>query len=259
MVDEHPTRHRLATQQCGAILRIELHGRTEPDAVTYLELGDTIAEAERDRSTRVLLINGIAEALGTSADRADRERDARAERIEERARWRLFRIMADTTKPIVATVQGDAVGPGVVALFHCDLVYAAPETRFRLPFVDQGGVPEGGASYLYAVVAGHQRAAEALLLGRWIAVSTLHDLGRVTDVVDRERLTQVATDVAHELGDKPVEALRATRRLLRQVTAAPRDAAVVTEMQETAARRQLRLRSDRVRRPSAVLRTARGL
>jgi enoyl-CoA hydratase/carnithine racemase len=238
MFAQRSTGSGLSTQRWGAILRIELHDPPEPGAapVSYEELGAAINEGERDRTTRVLLIHGLAEGL-RGADLRAVAPDATGGEASAGLRLHLFRAIAQATKPIVASAQGSAVGTGAVVLLHCDLVYAAPDTRFRLPFVDLESVPEGGASYLFGRAAGRQRAAAALLLGHWVDVETMQQLGFVTGVVASEQLLEVATDAARALSEKSGEALRATKWLLKRGTTVPLASAMAAELREMAALR----------------------
>ena len=99
-------------------------------------------------------------------------------------------------KPVVAAVGGPAVGIGTTLLLHCDLVYAAPNARFQLPFVPLGIVPEFGSTFLLPLLAGYQRAAELLLLGQPFTAQKAHEVGIVTEVVPQEQLLEQALKVA---------------------------------------------------------------
>jgi len=92
-----------------------------------------------------------------------RKRDHRA---ESSPTWRFFQVLPNLSKPIVAAVGGPAVGIGTTLLLHCDLVYAAPNARFQMPFVPLDIVPEFGSTFLLPLPAGYQRAAELVLLGQ---------------------------------------------------------------------------------------------
>jgi enoyl-CoA hydratase/carnithine racemase len=119
-------------------------------------------------------------------------------------------------KPVVAAVGGPAVGIGSTLLLHCDLVYAAPNARFQLPFVPLGIVPEFASTYLLPLLAGYQRAAELLLLGQPFTAEKAKEVGIVTEVVRVEDLLNKATETAEMLAALPPESLRQTKRLLKK-------------------------------------------
>ena len=92
-------------------------------------------------------------------------------------------------KPIVAAVQGVAIGSGTTMLTHCDFVYAGESAKFQMPFVNLGLVPEFGSSYSVPARVGHLRAAELFLLGGSFTAARAVELGLATRVVpDKDRL-----------------------------------------------------------------------
>jgi enoyl-CoA hydratase/carnithine racemase len=119
-------------------------------------------------------------------------------------------------KPVVAAVGGPAVGIGSTLLLHCDLVYAAPNARFQLPFVPLGIVPEFGSTYLLPLLAGYQRAAELLLLGQPFGAQKACEVGIVTQIFPENELLQKATEVAQALAALPAESIRLTKRLMKK-------------------------------------------
>ena len=121
-------------------------------------------------------------------------------------------------KPIVAAVDGLAIGVGVTMLFHCDLVYASPAASFRTPFLDLGLVMEAGSSLLAPHIMGHQRAFELLCLGEPFSAEDAHRAGFVNRIVPSDRLEQAALAAAHRLAAKPPGALAEARRLLKGQT-----------------------------------------
>src|SRR5690606_38446162 len=105
-------------------------------------------------------------------------------------------------------------------LFHCDLVYATPETRFMAPYVDLGAVPEAGSSLLGPQRMGYARAFELLVLGEPFTAERAQEAGLVNAIVPADELEATARKAAARLAAKPPEALALARRLLRGDTRA---------------------------------------
>lgn len=118
-------------------------------------------------------------------------------------------------KPIVAAVDGLAIGVGVTMLFHCDLVYASPAASFRTPFLDLGLVMEAASSLLAPRIMGHQRAFELLCLGEPYSAEDAHRAGFVNRIVPAATLEAEAIKAARRLAAKPPVALAEARRLLK--------------------------------------------
>ena len=118
-------------------------------------------------------------------------------------------------KPLVAAVDGLAIGVGVTMLFHCDLVYASPSASFRTPFLDLGLVMEAGSSYLAPAIMGHQRAFELLCLGEPYDAEAAIRAGFVNKMVAAGDLEAEALKAAQRLAAKPRAALIAAKQLMR--------------------------------------------
>ena len=123
--------------------------------------------------------------------------------------------LASFEKPLVAAVDGLAIGVGTTLLFHCDLVYATREARFQMPFVDLGLVPEAGSSLLAPQRFGRAKAAEFLMLGEPFGADEALRLGLVNAILPQSELLAHAMEKAAALAAKPRAALLATRRLMR--------------------------------------------
>lgn len=123
-------------------------------------------------------------------------------------------------KPVVAAVNGFTVGIGVTMLMHCDLIYAADDTRFRLPFVNLGCCPEFGASLIMPALMGHARAAELLLLGDFFDAGMARDYGLINAVLPAAMLREHARAQALKLAQQPPQAMRVSKALLRRWAAA---------------------------------------
>lgn len=131
------------------------------------------------------------------------------------AAFTFIRAIAAFEKPMVAAVQGLAVGVGTTMLFHCDLVYASPDARFITPFVNLGIVPEAGSSLLAPATFGYAKAASMLLLGEPMDAQTADQVGFVTAIVPADSLLDHARRKAALLMTKPPQALAVTRRLMK--------------------------------------------
>jgi enoyl-CoA hydratase/carnithine racemase len=198
------------------IASVELARPDKKNALTtqmYQELAAALAAADANPQVRAILLHGTQECFTAGNDVGDfLKRPAGAEPPVVA----LFKVLPNLAKPIVAAVGGPAVGIGSTMLLHCDLVYAASNARFQLPFVPLGIVPEFASTYLLPLLAGYQRAAELLLLGQPFSAQKAYEIGMVSEVVAAENLLSRATEAAAALAALPPESLRLTKRLLKR-------------------------------------------
>ncbi|HTR13714.1 MAG TPA: enoyl-CoA hydratase-related protein [Roseiarcus sp.] len=206
----------------GAVLSAAFDRAEKKNAITsamYEALIDVFEKAEADPSVGAVLLSGKGGAFTAGNDVADflaiATGAAGSRDVRDFPGWRFISKLAEFEKPLVAAVQGTAIGIGTTLCFHCDLVYAAPDARFQMPFVDLGLVPEAGSSLLAPQRFGRVKAAEFLLLGEAFDAESAHTLGLVNEVVPGERLPEHAMRKAQELAAKPRSALLAARKLLR--------------------------------------------
>ena len=198
------------------VARIRFDRLDKKNAITaqmYAQLGSALAAADADPQVRVVLLAGTAECFTAGNDVAD-FLNAPRQPGSSPARA-LFDALPNMKKPVVAAVGGPAIGIGTTLLLHCDLVYAAPNARFQLPFVPLGIVPEFGSTFLLPRLAGYQRAAELLLLGQPFSAQKAHEVGIVTAVIPQDSLLAEAEKVAAMLASLPPESVRLTKRLLK--------------------------------------------
>src|SRR5688572_8603323 len=118
-----------------------------------------------------------------------------------------IRRLPRVTKPMIAAVDGLAIGVGTTMLFHCDLVYATPTASLRTPFLDLGLVPEAASSLTAVLRMGHARAFELLCLGEPFNAERAKDAGIVNAIVPAEQLEATAMKAAARLTKKPRDAL----------------------------------------------------
>lgn len=185
----------------------------------YSGLIEALASAERDPQIRAVLLRGEGGCFTSGNDVGDFLQDPPKDLNHPVIRF--LHAIASFPKPLVAAVEGPAVGIGTTLLLHCDLVYAAKNSRFRMPFVSMGLVPEGGSSLLIPRMCSPQLAAELLLLGEFFSADKAAQIGIVNEVLeDGEALHARAEDRARALAKLPPEAMRLSKALLRRSTEA---------------------------------------
>jgi enoyl-CoA hydratase/carnithine racemase len=205
-------------QREGAALSITLARPERRNALTvamYAALADAVEKAAADASIRLILFRGEGQDFAAGNDLADFLDIAPGNR-EEIAVWRFLRGLAGCETPLIAAVHGNCVGIGTTMLLHCDLVVAEEGTRFSLPFVDLGLVPEAASSLLLPELAGRRLAAKYLLLCEPFGVDEALSIGLVSHRSNAGELDRDLDGMVKELLSKPPGALRETQRLLRR-------------------------------------------
>jgi enoyl-CoA hydratase/carnithine racemase len=199
----------------GAVLELTLNRPAKKNALTnamYRSLNVALHEAERDRDIGVVLISGAGGVFCAGNDIGD---FVAAVQGGEMVGADFIRKIAGFSKPVVAAVDGLAIGVGCTMLLHCDLIYATPESRFSLPFVDLGLLPEAGASLLLPRRVGMARASAWLLAGESFSADEALAAGLLNAVVPAGNLLATAREKAALLAAKPRTALMAARKFLR--------------------------------------------
>ena len=201
------------------MLRLTFNRPEKKNAITadmYGALADGIAEAEHDDTVRSLMFDSVGDIFTAGNDIGDFMSGQRLEDTHDTPPViRFLQGIATAEKPMIAAVQGRAVGVGVTMLLHCDLVFASDQATFHTPFVDLALVPEAASSLLMPRIAGHQRAAEMLLYGKRIDATRAREFGFVNDVVADDALAETAMCAAQELAAKAPAAVRLTKRLMK--------------------------------------------
>lgn len=203
--------------------------RNALDRATYGALAEALKAAAPDDSVRAVVLTGAAGCFTAGNDLADFQDTSNAG--EPSAGLTYLGVLSTFPKPVVAAVEGFAVGIGTTMLLHCDLAYAGAGARFRLPFVNLGLCPEGASSYLLPRIAGTKRAAELLLLGELFGAAEAAEAGIVNAVTEEGAALSHALDKAKALAALPPESLAATKSLLRHATAEPVARALALEAQ----------------------------
>ncbi|HTG13890.1 MAG TPA: enoyl-CoA hydratase [Blastocatellia bacterium] len=234
----------IITEGSGSILRVQLNRPNKKNAMTssmYVTLADLLNDAARDEQIRAVLWHGAGDSFSAGNDVEDFLKNPPGP--GESPQSRLMNALINFDKPLVAAVQGAAIGGGTTMLTHCDFVYAGESAKFQMPFINLGLVPEFGSSYSLPMRIGHLRAAELILLGLPFDARRAAELGLVTRVVPDEKLMATATETAQKLAQKPIGALRACKRLMKLFSREQLEEAMKLEGEEFA----LRVRSEEAR------------
>ncbi len=206
----------------GAVLLAAFARPEKKNAITgamYEALIEAFDTAERDPDIGAVVIAGRGGVFTAGNDIVDflsiAAGGARASHFANYPAGRFVARLAALGKPLIAAVDGLAVGIGTTLCFHCDLVYATPAACFLMPFVNLGLVPEAGSSLLAPLRFGRARAAEFLMLAEPFDGEAAVELGFVNALVAADALLAHALGKAAALAAKPRSALLATRRLMR--------------------------------------------
>jgi len=179
----------------------------------YLELAKQLRQAAEDKSVRVAMITGAGGCFTSGNDLEDFVTSGGS--IEADAPLPQFmEALFSFPKPVLAAVDGVAVGIGTTLLLHCDLIFASATSGFRLPFAKLGLCPEFASSRLLPRLVGHAKASEWLLLGNAFGAEEALAAGLINRVV--ENPLEAARETAGQLALMPPAALRRTKALLRE-------------------------------------------
>src|ERR1700760_1332235 len=174
----------IITEGSGNILRIQLNRPAKKNAMTsdmYIALADLFNAAANDDQVRVVLWHGAGDSFSAGNDIQDFLNNPPG--AGESPQARLIEALINFDKPIVAAVQGAAIGGGATNLTSCDFVFAGESAKFQMPFVNLAVVPEFGTSYSVPARVGYLRAAELILFGLPFNAKRAAELGLVTRVV----------------------------------------------------------------------------
>jgi enoyl-CoA hydratase/carnithine racemase len=213
------TGHLIVTDE-DATRVIKLRRPEKKNAITqemYRAMSDAIDTAQNNPAIRCIIITGGSGVFTAGNDLGDFLRDGTSNSGTPRASnaVKFLYSLAHNTKPIVAAVDGIAIGIGTTMLFHCDYVLASTTATFSTPFVHLGLVPEGASSLLMPCSIGHQRAFATLVMGRTMSAEDGHIAGFVNVVVAPGHAEAEARKVAREICALPAEAVAISRKLLK--------------------------------------------
>ncbi|PKM22551.1 MAG: enoyl-CoA hydratase [Gammaproteobacteria bacterium HGW-Gammaproteobacteria-14] len=198
------------------VLEVAIQRPDRKNALThamYTAINQAFDYAEREPTIRALLITGTEGCFTAGNDMVDFLQNPPIG--DDAPVMILLGKLATFPKPLIAAVNGPAVGVGTTLLFHCDLVYVGESAKLQMPFTSLGLCPEAGSSYLLPLMIGHQRAAELLMLGEVIDGQRACQLGIANAVLaDAETLSHARAQAARIVA-QPAAAVRLTKELMR--------------------------------------------
>jgi enoyl-CoA hydratase/carnithine racemase len=198
----------------GPVTTITLNRPEKMNAITramYKTMAETINAAAVDPQQSVVVIQSNGDHFTAGNDISDFLNNPPLEDGSEV--WQFIKAAHEFPKVLIAATQGNAVGIGSTMIMHCDFAYASPTTRFRMPFVNLGLVPEFGSSYLFPKNLGHRRAAELLLMGREFMAHEAMEWGVINEVADDPKAR--AHEVALLVAEQPPNALVQAKQLMK--------------------------------------------
>ncbi|WP_426398968.1 enoyl-CoA hydratase [Ralstonia sp. R-29] len=210
---EHIQRHN-----ADGVLTLTLARADKKNAITdamYGALADALDAAERDHTVRVVLLRAEGDMFSAGNDIGEFASIAMGEGGGQRNVVRFLHALARATRPLVAAVQGRAVGIGTTVLLHCDFVLLADNAQLSTPFVNLALVPEAASSLLMPARLGHVRAFEMFALGDAVSAESALAWGLANRVVPLYQLGTEAMAIAERLARQPLGALTETKRLMR--------------------------------------------
>jgi enoyl-CoA hydratase/carnithine racemase len=188
----------------------------------YRAVTDAVVDAAADPAVHVVVLTGRGTAFTAGQDL--REMAEIAAGTAPAGIEKGFRGLLDAVdrldKPLLAAVNGPAIGLGFTILAHCDLVLVAESARLRVPFAEMGVPSEAASSYLFPLLMGRQAAARVLLAADWVTAAEAVALGIAVQVSPDDRVLDDTIALARRIAGFPPAAVQAIKRLLRAPHAA---------------------------------------
>ncbi len=206
----------IKTATADGVARIEIARPEKKNAITvamYQQMADAIAAAHDDATVRAIVIHGQPDIFTAGNDLEDFMKNPPTGMDAPVFQFMLALGMAE--KPVVAAVNGAAVGIGTTLLAHCDLAYCADNAMFSMPFVSLGLCAEFGSSLLVPLAAGYHKAAEKLLLGDPMSAEEALEMKLVNRILPPDEVLGYALKQAGRFNNLPPTSVRETKRLMK--------------------------------------------
>lgn len=222
----------IQTTETKGVFTITLNRLDKKNALTnemYLQLCQHFAYAEQKDDVHCVVIQGDANCFCAGNDLKD---FLQCSTDGDLAALEFVKVLSEFTKPLVAGVAGVAVGIGTTLLLHCDMVIAAHNSKFKLPFTQLGLCPEAGSSLLLTQKVGANKAFELMVLGQGFNAEEALSYGIANKTCHPDELLSLAADTAQAIAGLPADAVMTSRRLIRQGSQSTLQQAISDESQE---------------------------
>ncbi len=209
---------RIVTSIADGVMTIRMNRSDKKNALTgdmYSRMSAGLDEANADDDVNAILILGSTGAFSSGNDIGDFMQIAMSGKRENMSVFGFLERIIQAPKPIIAGVDGLAIGIGTTMLLHCDYVVASDTSMFKTPFVDLGLVPEAGSSLIGPEMMGYHKAFSLLGMGESFTSQDAKDAGFVTQITVSDDLETKVQQIAQAIASKPQQALKFSRDLLR--------------------------------------------
>ena len=181
----------------------------------YFAVRDALVAGHDDQNVRAVIIYGLGGDFTAGNDLKEFLEFASTDQETFPAK-EFLDVLIPYSKPVIAAVDGLAVGIGATMTIHCDLVYASEGARFQMPFVNLGLNPEAGSSYALPQLVGYHNAAEIILLGGMVTAKRAYDMGFVNAVVKQSELMDTAMAAAQRITELPPGPVRLAKSMMKK-------------------------------------------
>ncbi|GAB3482064.1 enoyl-CoA hydratase-related protein [Marinomonas epiphytica] len=180
----------------------------------YQGLADALQRGQQDKQIKVTMVHGAGGDFSSGNDINEFVQIAQSP--EKMCHTMAFlQAISSYKKPLIAGVEGRAVGVGATMLLHCDMVLSSRHARLQFPFVQLGLVPEAASSYLLPHLTGYQKAFEILALGQEVSADEAHEMGLINHLCEAGEAYDMALVYAQKIANLPSEAVMLSKDLLK--------------------------------------------
>jgi enoyl-CoA hydratase/carnithine racemase len=206
----------IITHESNHVFTITLNRTNKKNALNksmYVDLCAAFMQASENTNVYCVLIQGDENCFCAGNDLDD---FLQCTQSGDLAAFDFVQVLTSFSKPIVAAVAGPAIGIGTTLLLHCDMIIAATNSKFKLPFTQLGLSPEAGSSMLLPLRIGHNKAFELLILGKLFTAEQALDYGLINQICLPENLLEIANGIAKTIAQLPHDSVMTSRRLMKQ-------------------------------------------